>query len=38
MPCTALGHGQVSMKDTTGTLLWALPLLATIDKTCAKGT
>jgi hypothetical protein len=29
-----LRHGQVSMKDTSGALLWLLPLLDTIDKVC----
>jgi hypothetical protein len=33
-PCSMLRHGQVSMKDTSGALLWLLPLLDTIDKVC----
>jgi hypothetical protein len=34
VPCAVLAHGQLSRTDTSATLLWAVPLLATIDRQC----
>lgn len=36
VPCSSLKHGQVSRSDTTATLVWLLPVLATIDQICGK--